>query len=429
VVKLLQDTADDTVQRRGGAREIPAFDMPGSAHRRCDTSVCSLFALLAVVVLLLVTATSVVASEVGQNIPAQKHPTNKALSFSRRGLENANRLSKSQGLQDGSEAGLVEDLRPASTRDLVLSDIVLVSSVEGGIYGLERSSGKTLWTLAARIRRDSKAGSTSNLDEQLNTTTYGGASPAGFSPLIGTSYGPDRRSFSDLANNLPLLNSSIIDATTGTKSEVATGHEALEALQELGLYVVEPSAGQVYVLTTSSDSHGSPGSPKTSLSKLPLTLPQLVDLSPFSFPGDNSRVFVGHKSTSLVEIDIQSGRIGAVFGGGQDAGVWCDSPLGEKKPDEECGHDQNDSGEWAYVGLFRKYFFQQAPFLLTFENAESHQTTPSLSTCEADQRCLRHSGSAPLHPTQLIVTSPPCGSKEECRLTTASSWVCPTKAR
>ncbi|UZJ53130.1 hypothetical protein CBS101457_002450 [Exobasidium rhododendri] len=308
-----------------------------SSRKRGHSSLSHLFLLIILISFILAAK----SASGGEEVQKRK----KALSFSRRGLENANRLSTGQRPKDGSDSSLIEDLRPQSTRDLVLSDIVLVSSVEGGIYGLERSSGKTLWTLAARIKREPKDGRGSEDGAQINSTTFGGASPSGFSPLIGTSYGPDRRSFSDLANNLPLLNSTIAD--TKTNGEIATGHEALEALQELGLYVVEPSAGHVYVVTTSSDSQGTP---RTSLSKLPLTLPQLVDLSPFSFPGDNSRVFVGHKSTSLVELDIQSGRIGAVFGGGQDAGVWCDSPPEDSKVDEECGHDQQGGGEWAYIG-------------------------------------------------------------------------------
>lgn len=139
--------------------------------------------------------------------------------------------------------------------------------------------------------------------------------------MAGTSYDPKQRTFSDLVNDLPLIETEGDQASTGSsQTDGTSGKASLEALQELGLYVVEPGSGQVYVLSTLSsisfeDRIDPYHNKKTSMSKLPLTLPQLVELSPFSFPGDASRVFVGHKSTSLVELDVRSGKIGAVFGG------------------------------------------------------------------------------------------------------------------
>ncbi len=55
-----------------------------------------------------------------------------------------------------------------------------------------------------------------------------------------------------------------------------------------------------------------------------LTLPQLVELSPFFSPSPERQhpLFVGQKQTTLVELNIQTGELGAVFGGRQ-AGVWC----------------------------------------------------------------------------------------------------------
>ena len=321
--------------------------MPGTCGRRGACSVGQALSLAIVVVFFLFTVALLAPAAQGQGLPGNVRPSSKALSFSRRGLENANRLIPSDGMHGGADGVTGEEVRPRSTKDLVLGDTVIVSSVEGGIYGLDRSSGRSRWSLAPRIKRDKSQGSSQEQEgnADINTTTFGGAVPAGFGPLIGSSYGPDRRSFSDLASNLPLVNTTFSDSKPQEKA--VTGHETLEALQELGLYIVEPSAGQVYVLTTTPEPQGTT---KTSLAKLPLTLPQLVELSPFSFPGDNTRVFVGHKTTSLVEIDIQSGKIGAVFGGGQDTGVWCDSPVEGSSDGSECGHDRNSSEEWAYIG-------------------------------------------------------------------------------
>lgn len=304
---------------------------------------------LATLFVLLIALTTVVANlQAGPASSQHSNSASKALSFSRRGLKNANRLGVSGNAIDGNgpAGGVEEEPRPRSINDLVLGNLVLVSSVEGGIYALDRSSGTTKWTLAPRIVRDGRKEVPVADDGRSNASTYEGASPAGFGSLIGTSYGPDQRSFSDLASNIPLVNRT--RSSTARQDEVATGHEALDALQKLGLYVVDPSAGQVYVLSSTPDSQGKT---MTSLSKLPLSLPQLVELSPFSFPGDNSRVFVGHKSTSLVELDIRSGKIGAVFGGGQNADVWCDTaPTQDDTGSTECGSDGDDVGQWAYIG-------------------------------------------------------------------------------
>lgn len=315
-----------------------------SATRRKNSSLqqFSLFLVIIATLLIIISCPASVSgslSDQTQPLDNVRHNAPNALSFSRRGLKNANRLTVSGDLH--GNADISGENRPRSASDLILSDVVLVSSIEGGIYGLDRNSGQTRWTLSPRTKRNSQE---SQASASVNGTTYGGASPVGFGSLVGTSYGPDQRTFSDLANNIPLINETTSDSKR--RDELATGHEALEALQKLGLYVVDPSAGQVYVLSSSSDSQGRA---RTLLSKLPLSLPQLVELSPFSFPGDNSRVFAGHKSTSLVEIDVRSGKIGAVFGG-QDAGVWCNSPVMQGSDNAECNDDGDSKEEWAYIG-------------------------------------------------------------------------------
>lgn len=221
--------------------------------------------------------------------------------------------------------------RPTSTRDLDLSDIALISTVEGSLHGIDRNNGKVLWNLDPR-------------------TSEGG----GFEPLVGSTYG-EKSQFTSFAELI----------------QRQEGDGSLKELHQSGIYLIEPSSmGEVHVLTTETqDANGAPSNGIPKIEKLPLTLPQLVELSPFSFPGESNRVFVGKKKAKLVEIDAKTGKIGAVFGG--DEGVWC----GDAK-DENCsGNDGNgektedqEEPNWAYVGrtgesfevlrLFRKDYLR-----------------------------------------------------------------------
>ncbi|KAJ1033950.1 hypothetical protein NDA16_000158 [Ustilago loliicola] len=136
-------------------------------------------------------------------------------------------------------------------------------------------------------------------------------------------YGKEQKSFAEIAQGGRTFTSPL----SGSSPLLETG----------GIYIVEPSsAGDIYVLSSAKSKAGSPspanGEPgSVQLDKLPLTLPQLVELSPFSFAGDDTRVFVGQKQTTLVELNIQTGELGAVFGGRQ-AGVWCGAQAHDLDP-------------------------------------------------------------------------------------------------
>jgi serine/threonine-protein kinase/endoribonuclease IRE1 len=84
-------------------------------------------------------------------------------------------------------------------------------------------------------------------------------------------------------------------------------------------YIVEPQSGDIYVTTSNS--------PTAPLQRLPFSMSQLVDMSPFSFGEADSRVFVGRKKTSILLIELETGRVKAVL-------------------DSECPwDDRNDSTE------------------------------------------------------------------------------------
>ncbi|EIW53380.1 bifunctional endoribonuclease/protein kinase IRE1 [Trametes versicolor FP-101664 SS1] len=138
--------------------------------------------------------------------------------------------------------------------DLELLDIVLVASVDGKLHALNRTSGTSIWSMAS------------------SSDTAAATAPAAFGPLVRTEH--------------PDLDQDITDED--------------DPAQEI--YVVEPQSGDIYVMS----------SPDSPLQRLPFSMSQLVDMSPFSFSGDEDRrVFVGKKETSLLLIELETGRIKA----------------------------------------------------------------------------------------------------------------------
>jgi serine/threonine-protein kinase/endoribonuclease IRE1 len=134
---------------------------------------------------------------------------------------------------------------------LDLLDIILVASVDGKLHALNRTSGNPLWTM-------SSPASTSSHTTALQ-------------PLVGTQHPADHQTDAD------------------SNQEV---------------YIIEPQSGNIFVLA-------SPGAP---LQRLPLSMSQLIELSPYSISGeDGTKVFVGKKETSLVLIELETGRIQATL--------------------------------------------------------------------------------------------------------------------
>lgn len=136
---------------------------------------------------------------------------------------------------------------------LKLLDICLVVSVDGKFHGLNRTSGQLLWS--------------------MSSTSVSDDSPSVLSPLIRTQHPDDF---------------SLLDADDDSDIEKE-------------LYIVEPQSGDIYVLPSTS-------SGSLPLQRLAFSLPQLVDMSPFSFSGDD-RIFVGKKETSLLSIELETGQL------------------------------------------------------------------------------------------------------------------------
>lgn len=166
-----------------------------------------------------------------------------------------------EGLQDRKlslETGAVDQYRflppvqvshGGSEDELELLDLCLVASVDGKFHALNRSSGQILWSMGA---------------------TSSSASPAALRPLIRTQH-VDRDPVHDDGDS-----------------------------EHRELYIIEPQSGDIYVLPNAD----------APLQRLPFTMAQLVDMSPFSLPGDDeNRVFVGKKETSLLLIELETGRL------------------------------------------------------------------------------------------------------------------------
>ena len=139
---------------------------------------------------------------------------------------------------------------------LALLDVVLVASVDGKFHALNRTSGELLWSMSSSASTPSQT-----------------SVPPTLGPLVRTTHvesDPD-----------------LTDDDDGPDQE---------------LYIVEPQSGDIYVMS----------SPRSPLQRLSLSMSQLVEMSPFSFSGDDERrVFVGKKETSLLMLELETGKIRA----------------------------------------------------------------------------------------------------------------------
>jgi serine/threonine-protein kinase/endoribonuclease IRE1 len=137
--------------------------------------------------------------------------------------------------------------------NLQLLDIVIVASVDGRLHALNRASGQALWSMA----------------------------PSATSPIPST-----------LA---PLVRTVHIETDPDITDEDSPHQE---------IYIIEPQSGDIYVMS----------SPDSPLQRLPFSMAQLVDMSPFSFAGDDDRrVFVGRKETSLMSVQLATGKVMGVI--------------------------------------------------------------------------------------------------------------------
>ncbi len=152
---------------------------------------------------------------------------------------------------------------------LELLDICIAASVDGRMYGLNRTSGRVLWTLP------SSSGYTSTRDPP----------PSTLPPLVRTG-----RAQPHISKNR------------------GEGEE---------LYIIEPQSGKIYVLP-----HMNSDVP---LQVFPLTMSQLADKGEFEISMNGAvKTFFGKRVSSLLAIELETGRLNKVVN--RDSGSLQDLP-------------------------------------------------------------------------------------------------------
>jgi serine/threonine-protein kinase/endoribonuclease IRE1 len=214
-------------------------------------------------------------------------------------------------------------------QDLTLSTIALAVTVDGFVHGINRETGQWLWTL----HDDNGAALGGYSKDERDSRSKAGAGLGGGALVKGVG----RKKRGKSSNSSAPSRSSSPNVThpgddVKTINEYAGDAMTDEEEEEDEVYIIEPhSAGDIYLYSRSP----SPGS----LQKLPLSMTQLVALSPFTFPSDSSRMFAGRKETKLVGVDLKSGRLVGVFGSGAGWCEWDERSQGRVRTDEECDED------------------------------------------------------------------------------------------
>ena len=157
----------------------------------------------------------------------------------------------------------VQALHGGPEDELELLDICLLASVDGKFHALNRTSGQILWSMGSSSKGV-------NLDANPNQTKA-------LDPLVRTQH-----------------------FVHGITSDDSDSRHKPDMKQQKDMYIIEPQTGAIFIL------------PETDapLQRLPFTMAQLVDMSPFTLPGDDEhRVFVGRKETSLVVLELETGKL------------------------------------------------------------------------------------------------------------------------
>ena len=163
--------------------------------------------------------------------------------------------------------------------DLEPLSIVLLASVDGNLHALNRSTGTILWSMSSNSPN----------------------SPSALGPLVRA------------------------------QQAVIPDDESDDSQQEY--YVIEPQSGDIYVMSSKSEP----------LQRLPFSMPTLVDMSPFSFSGEgDSKVFVGRKETSLLLIELETGRIKQTISSECPWNEYEDPFEDLKEAEEELDFDEQD---------------------------------------------------------------------------------------
>ncbi|MBW0470341.1 hypothetical protein O181_010056 [Austropuccinia psidii MF-1] len=172
-----------------------------------------------------------------------------------------------------------------------LSPIVLVTTLDGKLHALDRKTGTWNWTLKDSIK--------SSIDHHHHHPN----------PFTNTStpsqnhhgFENDRES----SNENDQDQDEYQEKNQQENQNQNSREENYQDFQEL--FTIEPkNDGDLYLFTRSSNSSLHPDR----LEKLPISISQLINLSPFSFPNDpSSKIFIGKKESNLITINLKTGKI------------------------------------------------------------------------------------------------------------------------
>ncbi|KAB5588723.1 Serine/Threonine-kinase/endoribonuclease Ire1 [Ceratobasidium theobromae] len=203
-------------------------------------------------------------------------------------LATAKRLPSNSLWRRGERPPMVPHSVPGPNtagQDIRLLDIVLAASIDGHFHALNRTTGELIWSMA-----DDLAYLQSPRDPNVDSA-------------------PPIAAQSPLYNLVRSNHRSLVDSDDSDDDGAET-------------YVVEPQTGELFVMEPLAPDD-------TPVERLGYTIPQLVELSPFKPPGDDDRVFIGKRTTSLISIDLLTGRILGVYG---ERCAWDDNLSTEEVP-------------------------------------------------------------------------------------------------
>ena len=215
--------------------------------------------------------------------------------------------------------------------ELALSSTVLVVTVDGHVHALKRETGQWLWTLHDDMGRPLGGVGDSNHSASTHDSSR-------LESLVRSSTARKAAQNSAAAGS-PSSGTDLLEVDDRREHDEDEDDEAAE------VYVIEPhSEGDIYLFTKHRRRAGSHPSSNDggTLEKLPLSVAQLVALSPFTFPTHSSRMFVGRKETELVGVDLKTGRLVGVFGSADGWCEWDERAPPRRRPafaDDECDED------------------------------------------------------------------------------------------
>ncbi|KAG9035077.1 bifunctional endoribonuclease/protein kinase ire1 [Tulasnella sp. JGI-2019a] len=166
-------------------------------------------------------------------------------------FEARNSVTSLQTYANDASISPLSPHQPLRSDELQLLDTVLLASVDGRFHGLNRTTGRVIWTM------ETPHSNLMDLKDLVRTEHTG---------LRGGAAAVDVES-----HDLPFET-----------------------------YIIEPQTGHIF-LNPADAKRDDP------LQRLPFSMAQLVDMSPFRF--DDQRTFVGKKRTSLISLDLRSGEV------------------------------------------------------------------------------------------------------------------------